>query len=330
MWLRIWAGSTPRPRSLRRVRGLLTTALAAATLGVATQAAAQALRVPTPGPLVYVWLDAATWRSRIYVKWPDEPDARVIYDELGFIFEAKWSPDGEQIGIADYGLRVMDADGLNLRILADADFRGVPSFTWGPGDREITYYKSKAWADGDLWVFDVRDPDNERRLTRQGGRYGEPAWSPDRSRIAYSWGPMRAGVLHVMDADGGNIVRVTKGRDPAWSPDGKRLVYGGNRDALATDIYVVDAREGAIPQRLTDAPEYKYTPVWLAQGPWIAYGVSGDMHLVSPDGRETHNLGVRKGEPAITSFDWYDPFLAVSAAGRLPSRWGSLKTSGAR
>ncbi|HEX6644644.1 MAG TPA: Ig-like domain-containing protein, partial [Gemmatimonadales bacterium] len=57
----------------------------------------------------------------------------------------------------------------------------------------------------------------------------EPAWSPDRSRIAFS--SSRAGTfdLYVMDADGANVTRVTadSGSEsaPAWSPDGTRLYF---------------------------------------------------------------------------------------------------------
>jgi len=283
------------------------------------------LRVPKPGPLVYAWLDGSTVRSHVYVKLPDEPDARLIYDEPGIISQAKWSPDGEQIAFDDDGLLVMNADGSDLRRLTDAEFWARPPFTWGPEDHQITYYKPKAQGDGDLWILDARNPENERNLTRQGGGFAGPAWSPDRSRIAYSWGPVGGGTLYVMDADGGNIMVITQGRYPSWSPDGNRLVFTRHGNGLATDVYVVDAREGAAPQRLTQAPYYKYSPVWVADGPWIAYGESGDLHLISLDGREAHKMGVRKGIPAITNFDWFDPFRAVSAEGRLPSRWGSLK-----
>jgi hypothetical protein len=65
--------------------------------------------------------------------------------------------------------------------------------------------------------------------------------------------------------------------------------------------------------------------VFLADGRWIAYGVSGDVHVISVDGRDRHVLGLRQGVPSVTQFDWHRPFLAVSAAGKLPSQWGWLK-----
>ncbi|MBT3268838.1 hypothetical protein HN371_16915 [Candidatus Poribacteria bacterium] len=282
-----------------------------------------------PGPLVYAWLDGTTKRSHIYVKAPDEPDARLVYDQPGIVFEAKWSPDGEQIALNDDGLLVMNADGSDVRRLTDAEFWAEPPFTWGPGDREITYYKPKAASDGDLWVLDVADPANPRRLTREGGRFSFPSWSPDRSRIAYSWQVGVGGVqdVYVMDADG-SITQITQkawAREPSWSADGGRLVYVKSDGHDAGDLHIIDARAGAAPRRITNAPYNKATPVWLAYGRWIAYATSGDIHVVSIDGRETHKLRVREGVPAVADFDWFNPFRAVSASGRQPSPWGSRK-----
>jgi Tol biopolymer transport system component len=69
---------------------------------------------------------------------------------------------------------------------------------------------------------------NRRRLTDDPGSDIEPAWSPDGTRIAFASNRDGDWDIYVMDADGGNVRRLTGTRghrdalrgdyDPAWSP----------------------------------------------------------------------------------------------------------------
>ena len=67
-------------------------------------------------------------------------------------------------------------------------------------------------------------------LTSEDGNC-RPDWSPDGKRIAYVSGAADGkGDVWIMNADGGNKVRLTLGDDsydynPAWSPDGRWIVY---------------------------------------------------------------------------------------------------------
>jgi TolB protein len=70
-----------------------------------------------------------------------------------------------------------------------------------------------------------------------------PRWSPDGKRIAFK--STRTGPnydLYVMDADGGNVTRVTDhpahDHDPVWMPDGASLIFSSERDTRG-DLYRV-------------------------------------------------------------------------------------------
>ena len=54
----------------------------------------------------------------------------------------------------------------------------------------------------------------------------EPAWSPDRTKIAFSSSSDGEMIVHigVMDADGKNRLKFEDhATQPSWSPDGQRL-----------------------------------------------------------------------------------------------------------
>ncbi len=225
-------------------------------------------------------------------------------------------------------ISIMKADGSALqRLVLDINAERDPH-AWGPGDRQITHYDGEDGWDGDLWVIDVDDQKNPEKLSRGGGVFESPAWSPNRRRIAYAWSEDGRGrTIHVMDADGRNVTRIAKaqGSQPAWSPDGTDITYLGST-GQANDVFVVAARPGAVPRNLTDAPYWKHTPVFLEGGRWVAYSVSGEVHVIDVDSREKHILSVRTGPRNMSGFDWLNPFRAVSAAGKASLPWAQVKT----
>lgn len=82
-----------------------------------------------------------------------------------------------------------------------------------------------------------------------------PEFSPDGRRIAFVSRRDGNGEIYVIDADGGNLRRLTstaedEGR-PTWSPDGRHLVFNLRADGRST-IWVADA-DGTNRRLLTDS-----------------------------------------------------------------------------
>ena len=82
-----------------------------------------------------------------------------------------------------------------------------------------------------------------------------------------------------MDADGGNVRRLTRGDadvDPAWSPDGTEIAYGHcfniDSPSLCTlDLFVMDVATGASRQ-LTRTPfVYEAGYAWSPDSAQIAF-----------------------------------------------------------
>jgi Tol biopolymer transport system component len=70
------------------------------------------------------------------------------------------------------------------------------------------------------------DGSNQRELTSTPLDDGQPAWSPDGSRIAFS----RSGEIFVINADGTGLIQLTtdliNGRDPTWYRDSRKIAVG--------------------------------------------------------------------------------------------------------
>jgi Tol biopolymer transport system component len=167
---------------------------------------------------------------------------------------------------------------------------------------ELTFDVSCATA-GQLAIVDGRDGNPEiylikangaelTRLTMNAASDGDPAWSPDGSRIAFHSNRDGNNEIYVMNSDGSNLVRLTNasGDDssPTWSPDGARIAFTSERTGNS-NIYVMNA-DGTNVVRLTD-PEYYYSdvhPAWSPDGQRIAFmrWVTGgyDIFVMNADG----------------------------------------------
>jgi TolB protein len=126
-----------------------------------------------------------------------------------------------------------------------------------------------------------------------------PAWSPDRTRIAFACSTATSGV-YVIDPDGNNLAQLTSdGVDPAWSPDGGMLAFTCSRLSglfTITGICVMNADgTGRHEVRVLDFSRW---PVWSPSGMRIAFyddgngGLSNfqDIYSMNPDGSGVVNL----------------------------------------
>jgi Tol biopolymer transport system component len=123
--------------------------------------------------------------------------------------------------------------------------------------------------DADLWLSDGR----LRKLTTGPGEDHDPAWSPDRRRVAFvrssfqrrSGDPGRLMLLDVVRGRLGQLRPGLEAAGPDWSPDGRSLVYerGG-------DLFVERVGHGR-PRRLTRGRWKDTDPAWSPDGATIAF-----------------------------------------------------------
>src|SRR6266566_1269951 len=185
--------------------------------------------------------------------------------ELGF--EPAISPDGRRIAfsrVTDLGVSaiyVMNIDGTNATpIVQGLVFNPGP--TWSPDGTRLAFTRNAA-----LQVINV---DGTGMTVLPNEDMAQSAsWSPDGQRIAYmSVDPV--GEVHVRNADGSNLVRVTTTPEffdgwPRWSPDGRELVFSRFADGQAQIVTINADGTGAV--RLTPQGINDYMPDWSHSHP---------------------------------------------------------------
>lgn len=196
-----------------------------------------------------------------------------------------------------YAVCVVKSDGSDKRRLTERLTTTDPA--WSPDGRQIAFTRNEdvgeftTFTDDDVFVMDAGGG-NVRQLTPEvdGSSSGQPAWSPDGRTIVFVRGPSRDsavvsatpltfGELVVMDSDGGETRRLTRGEPdaaPAWSPDGREIVFVRghdlNKPSGDMDLFIVDAA-GGTPRRLRRTPRSLETaPAWSPDGSRIAFARS--------------------------------------------------------
>jgi TolB protein len=169
----------------------------------------------------------------------------------------------------------------------------------------ILFYRQSSHASSEIWVVhpDGRDA---RQLTSNSIWDGDAHWSPDGRRIVFAserdsnpgW-PVRRAEIHVMNADGSNVRKLTNSvdgsRTPRWSPDGTRIAFA-RRDDSGYRVYVMNA-DGTNLRAVTPADGPEFLPDWSPDGNRILYISSQPplyrprMHIVNVDGTGAQMLG---------------------------------------
>jgi Tol biopolymer transport system component len=120
---------------------------------------------------------------------------------------------------------------------------------------------------------------------------GEPAWSPDGTRIAFTSDRTGKSGIYVMRADGTQTRRLSISKDgdvrPSWSPDGQKIVFARSGRGR---LYIIDA-DGRHLRALTQGVAVSDAdPAWSPDGKTIAFvrrplgGGSAAIYLISWDG----------------------------------------------
>lgn len=146
----------------------------------------------------------------------------------------------------------------------------------------------------------VAGPDGSEisRLTDDDNWNGNPAWSPERCRIAFAatTDSQSSEDVYIMNSDGSGQIRLTNDpadeREPSWSSDGSQIVFMREHDGNR-DIHSINA-DGSSLHQLTDHPAQDEDPEWSPIGDEIAFSSRRDgnweIYLMKSDGSDLTRL----------------------------------------
>ena len=187
----------------------------------------------------------------LYVMDADGSNARLVADRPFEPKQPAWSPDGKKIaftsgfgfmigpGKPSADIYVINIDGSGLiQLTRDSGGNGSPA--WSPDGKQIAFVSNRDADEARIWIMNA-DGSNQRilpnsRNTRSAGFLGgQPAWSPDGTKILFTGyhacGGRGAVAIYVTNADGGESQNLIKDPNdcgwyssPRWSPDGTRIL----------------------------------------------------------------------------------------------------------
>ena len=169
-----------------------------------------------------------------------------------------------------------------------------PAIAAASNDTVVFY----AVRNGNPDVFRVaRDGQGLRQLTTADGADSDPAWSPDRTRIAFESHAPSAGLpsgfaqIWVMNADGSDPHPLTSAAansaHATWSPDGSRIAFDSDRSGGTWQVYVMNA-DGSSERTITTLAGGGRLPAWSSTNR-IAFdatvGGQTQIWVVDPQGK---------------------------------------------
>lgn len=204
------------------------------------------------------------------------------------------SPDGTKLAFisgegGQFDLWVSDVNGLNRHKLTyDAANDTMPC--WHPNGQQLTWVSDRA-GHSDLWQTNV-DGSGQRQLGNFSSDQASPSYSPDGLHLVFSSNRDRGNFdIWTMDADGGNLVQLTR-KDasaskvadgaPTWSPDGTHVAFA--RWSNKWDVYRVGSDGSGLLQLTHNAyhngdPRYEPSGNLLytssASGWWQIWRMTG-------------------------------------------------------
>ncbi len=241
----------------------------------------------------------------VYVMNADGGDARKLTNDLPDCSWPAWSSDGTKIYFYSKGLAyVMNADGGNPTKLPD------PFGQLSPDGKKTVFAKESILGSkrtSEIFVGDASGG-NAIRLPNKPLGSGDPFWSPDGKRIAFTWHPdpfVNGGSgdpeICAMDADGRNWIRLTNNpasdRIPIWSPDGTRIAFFSKRDCKndLDAIHVMNA-DGSNVMRLTECQTFGYGASWSPDSRKLLYASNrdGNIEIYAINADPSHQTNVTR------------------------------------
>ncbi|MGZ8581405.1 MAG: TolB family protein [Actinomycetota bacterium] len=172
---------------------------------------------------------------------------------------------------------------------------------WSANGNEIVFVRGREQGQGRTSLVTMNANGSGVDVLLTGARKGRkeintPTWSPDGTRIAFCAEGRKPPALFVVNSDGSNLTKITRGRHidcvPSWSPDGTRIAFTTVRRGhweIATMNPDGTGRDRIVSGGMNDSAD------WAPDGSQIVFERrvgqgSYDIFMVNTDGTDRTRL----------------------------------------
>ncbi len=169
---------------------------------------------------------------RVYIFDIETGHQEIVGEFPGMTFAPRFSPDGNKIimsytdpDVGNSEIYILDlATRVSTRITNSSAIDVSASFS--PDGKNIVFNSDRS---GRRHLYVARsDGKNLKRISREGGSYYTPVWSPRGDMIAFTKQEGRQFYIGVMETNGSNERMIAKSfhvEGPTWAPNGRYLLY---------------------------------------------------------------------------------------------------------
>lgn len=165
---------------------------------------------------------------------------------------------------------------------------------------DLIVFASSREGDQELYTLDPHRRGKRAQatqITTNTAHDGDPAWSPDRTQIAFVRGNAPYREIWLMNADGTGEVQLTDNSvddvQPAWNPAGDRIVFARKGSGGYWDIWIMrPSGIGQVELYSANSAADDQAPHWSPNGLWIAFmsDRDGNYEIYVTDGGSVQRL----------------------------------------
>ncbi len=252
-----------------------------------------------------IYLEDAGNQNRLLMLDTEDRSVRVIYASHGHIVDPAVSPDGKRLiyvaAPTEWDVLEIAVPSAQVRtVMAES---GVSSSDpdWHPSG---THFLVDTNHSGIQALEDVSAAEGFFRRIQSGTGVSTPRFSPDGARFLFWKTQDGRAQLMISSLSGAHVMTIDPEAVPEagydWSPDGQWIVYGRTHEGKAqlvkrrpgstADPIVISEGEGDSPFVTVKGGLIRWSPT----GDWILHPRSSGLWLISPEGKQAHQLTPRK------------------------------------